>query len=78
MPSSRHGGCPARSPARFVYTFEESIAEHVASGRLNTILAEHCPSFPGPYLYYPAQRHVSAPLRAFVDFIQQARRDRRR
>jgi DNA-binding transcriptional LysR family regulator len=31
--------------------------------------------FSGPFLYYPGRRHLPAPLRAFVDFVQVRRAD---
>jgi hypothetical protein len=34
------------------------------------VLKEWWPRFGGPYLYYSGRRHVPAPLRAFIDFVQ--------
>jgi DNA-binding transcriptional LysR family regulator len=31
-------------------------------------------SYPGLYLYYPQRRHVSPALRAFIDYLREARR----
>jgi len=31
--------------------------------------------FTGPFLYHPGRRHLPAPLRAFVDFVQARRAD---
>ena len=39
----------------------------LSSGRLVRVLEDWCPPFPGPYLYYPSRRHMSAGLRAFID-----------
>lgn len=41
----------------------------LASGRLVRVLEDWCPPFPGPYLYYPSRRHMSAGLRAFIDLV---------
>lgn len=57
-----------------VRTFEGFAAEAVAAGRLETVLDDWSPPFPGPNLYYPSRRHMPAPLRAFVDFLQARRR----
>ncbi|WP_342729096.1 LysR substrate-binding domain-containing protein [Bradyrhizobium sp. B097] len=38
------------------------------------LLAEWTPPYPGICLYYPSGRHVPAGLRAFIDLIQQRRR----
>lgn len=56
-----------------VYLFEEWLAPQLASGALVPVLSDWWPSFPGPFLYYPGRRHLPAPLRAFVDFVKQAR-----
>jgi len=37
---------------------------------LKPILERWWLRFPGPFLYYPSRRHMSAALRAFVDFIR--------
>ncbi|SFI51474.1 DNA-binding transcriptional regulator, LysR family [Phyllobacterium sp. CL33Tsu] len=53
-----------------VYTFEEFLAEALASGALVAVLSPYWQSFTGPRLYYPSRKHMPAPLRAFVDFIK--------
>ncbi|MDQ1817126.1 LysR family transcriptional regulator [Massilia sp. CCM 9210] len=54
-----------------VYLFEEWLEPYMASGQLQPVLQEWWLSFPGPSLYYAGRRHLPAPLRAFIDFIQQ-------
>jgi DNA-binding transcriptional LysR family regulator len=51
-------------------TFEDFVRLSLAAGRLVEALVPWCPSFSGPSLYYPSRRHVPAPLRAFIDFVQ--------
>ncbi len=51
-------------------TFEGFARPAVEAGQLVELLANWCPPFPGPYLYYPSRRLVPAPLRAFIDFIK--------
>jgi DNA-binding transcriptional LysR family regulator len=41
------------------------------SGALVPVLEPWWESFPGPFLYFLGRRLLPAPLRAFVDFIQQ-------
>ncbi|MGI4849646.1 MAG: LysR family transcriptional regulator [Janthinobacterium lividum] len=53
-----------------LYLFEAWLQPHLASGALVPVLQDWWLSFPGPFLYYAGRRHVPAPLRAFVDFIQ--------
>lgn len=57
-----------------VRTFEGFAAASIAAGRLETVLEDWSPPFPGPNLYYPSRRHMPGPLRAFVDFLQARRR----
>ena len=54
----------------FYSTFEGHVAEHIAAGRLVSVLEDWLPPFPGPFLYYPSRRHVPAALRAFIDFAR--------
>lgn len=58
----------------FLLTFEGYAAPHLASGALVEVMADWCEPFPGPYLYYPSRRTLPSPLRAFVDFVREARR----
>lgn len=49
----------------------ETAAERwLIDGRLVVLLAEWCPPVAGLCLYYSRQRHVSAPLRAFLDMLK--------
>jgi len=58
----------------FVATFDGYMDQHLASGRLVSVLDDWCESFPGPFLYYPSRRQPPSALRAFVDFLQDRRR----
>lgn len=53
--------------------FEEHCVDGLASGRLEQVLSDWCPPFPGPFLYYPERRLMPAGLRAFVSFIKERR-----
>jgi DNA-binding transcriptional LysR family regulator len=53
-----------------IYLFEEWLEPYITAGQLQSILQDWWMDFPGPFLYYSGRRHLPAPLRAFVDFIQ--------
>jgi len=55
-----------------IYIFEDWLRPHLDAGRLEPVLEDWWPRFPGPFLYYPGRRLVPAPLRAFVDFAKGA------
>ena len=57
----------------FWAAFEGYAREDIEAGRLVSLLEDWPPAFPGLSLYYPSRRHVPAPLRAFIDFIQAER-----
>jgi DNA-binding transcriptional LysR family regulator len=57
-----------------IRTFDGFVAEAVGDGRLELVLDDWSPPFPGPYLYYASRRHMPGPLRAFVDFLKRERR----
>jgi DNA-binding transcriptional LysR family regulator len=46
------------------------VAPHLASGALESVLDDWCPSFPGFHLYYPSRRQVTQALRAFIDAMK--------
>jgi LysR family transcriptional regulator, regulator for bpeEF and oprC len=45
------------------------VQEHVASGALQPVLQEWCPEPIPIYVVYPPNRHLSAKLRVFVDWV---------
>ncbi len=53
-----------------IHIFEDWIRRELDSGALEPVLEPWWESFSGPFLYYPGRRHLPAPLRAFVDFIE--------
>ncbi|MFL9879589.1 LysR substrate-binding domain-containing protein [Herbaspirillum rhizosphaerae] len=53
-----------------IYLFEEWLEPYISAGQLQPVLQDWWLSFPGPFLYYSGRRHLPAPLRAFIDFVQ--------
>jgi DNA-binding transcriptional LysR family regulator len=58
----------------FWMTFEENAAQQIRAGRLESLLDDWFPPFPGPFLYYPSRRQAPAALTAFVNFANETRR----
>ncbi|MDM8354795.1 LysR family transcriptional regulator [Pandoraea communis] len=56
-----------------IHLFEDWLRPHLDSGALVPVLETWWQPFTGPFLYYPGRRHLPAPLRAFVDFVQAQR-----
>jgi DNA-binding transcriptional LysR family regulator len=46
------------------------VTEHVAAGRLEKVLEDWCPTFPGYPLYYPSRRQKSRAFTALVDALR--------
>ena len=54
----------------FLMTFEGYVGDQIAAGTLVRVLDDWCPSFPGPFLYYPSRRQAPPALRAFLEFVR--------
>lgn len=52
-------------------TFEDFVAEYVATGRLVRVLTDWEDEFSGPFLYYHSRRQMPVPLRVFIDHVRQ-------
>jgi len=52
------------------YVPEDLAQPHVAEGRLQRVLEDWCPPFPGYHLYYPSRRHPSAAFSLLVDALR--------
>jgi DNA-binding transcriptional LysR family regulator len=44
--------------------------EHVHAGRLNSVMDDWCPSFPGLHAYYPSRRQNSRALALVIEAIR--------
>lgn len=53
-----------------IHLFEDWLRPRLVTGALEPVLESWWQSFTGPFLYYPGRRHLPAPLRAFIDFLQ--------
>jgi DNA-binding transcriptional LysR family regulator len=58
----------------FYMTLEGYAKAAIASRRLVRLLDEWCPTFPGPFLYYPGRRQQPPSLAAFVAFVKEWQR----
>jgi DNA-binding transcriptional LysR family regulator len=52
------------------YIPEDLARPHIAEGRLQRVLEDWCPPFPGYHLYYPSRRHPSAAFTLLVDALR--------
>jgi DNA-binding transcriptional LysR family regulator len=66
----------ARAGVGLAMVYEDQVRGEISRKELVVVLDEFSTPFPGFYLYYPQRRHASPALRAFVDFLRQARRGR--
>ena len=53
------------------YITDFATADHVAGGRLERVLEDWSPAYPGLQLYYPSRRNVPAKLKAFVELLRE-------
>lgn len=60
----------ALSGAGLGFVMEDTVAEHVAAGRLVRVLADWCPPFTGYHLYYPSRQQPSAAFTLLVDALR--------
>ncbi|PND25971.1 LysR family transcriptional regulator [Sinorhizobium sp. M4_45] len=63
----------ARDGAGLAYLNEWQVRDDLAAGRLQQVLAEWTPPYPGLCLYYPGRRNIPAKLRRLVDLIHEIR-----
>ncbi|UIJ46380.1 LysR family transcriptional regulator [Sphingomonas cannabina] len=64
----------ALSGAGIAFLYEARIADDLAAGRLVELFPDHCPPFPGFFLYHLSRRQVRPAVRAFIDFFVAANR----
>ncbi|MES2911072.1 MAG: LysR family transcriptional regulator [Pseudomonadota bacterium] len=51
------------------YTFEQLAEPYIQAGRLERVLADFCPTFPGFYLYYPSRHDQPSKLKALIEYV---------
>jgi DNA-binding transcriptional LysR family regulator len=52
------------------YTGEPLVREHIAAGRLVSLLPDWCATFPGFHLYYPSRRQSSRALQLVIEALR--------
>jgi DNA-binding transcriptional LysR family regulator len=68
----------ARDGVGFWATIDDYVRDDVKSGVLVSVLDDWCAPFPGPFLYYPSRRQSPPALAAFVAFVGEWKRGRRK
>ena len=61
----------ALAGAGIAYLAQWSVAADIAAGKLQRVLEDWTPEYPGLCLYYPGRRHIPAGLRAFINLIRE-------
>ncbi|MDX3775333.1 LysR family transcriptional regulator [Chromatiaceae bacterium AAb-1] len=56
------------------FVFEKMVEADIAAGRLQRVLEDWCPYYPGLFLYYPSRRQVPYALKCFIDFAREGMR----
>jgi DNA-binding transcriptional LysR family regulator len=49
---------------------DDMVAEHVAAGRLQRVLEDWCPTYPGYHLYYPSRRQASPAFAVMLEALR--------
>ena len=49
---------------------EEEVRPHIRHGKLQSVLEDWCPSYPGYHLFYPSRRQPSAAFAAVVEALR--------
>lgn len=52
------------------YVPEEMARPYIAKGRLQPVLQDWCPAFPGYHLYYPSRRQLSRAMKVLIDALR--------
>jgi DNA-binding transcriptional LysR family regulator len=52
------------------YLPEDQVQSHLAAGRLERVLADWCPPFPGYHLYYPSRRQHTPAFALLVEALR--------
>jgi len=52
------------------YVLEARVEAELADGRLERVLEDWCPPFPGFHLYYPSRRQLSPALALLIDALR--------
>ena len=60
----------ALAHAGIAFAIEEEVNEHLATGRLERVMADWCAPFPGFYLYYPNRRNHPVALTTVINVIR--------
>ena len=66
----------ALAGAGLAYIGEPTVAPLVAAGRLEIVLEDWTPPYPGLSLYFAGRRHIPARLRALIELIREMGRGR--
>lgn len=53
-----------------IYTVDDSVTEHLKSGKLEEVLSPFASPSAGYYLYYPQRSQVQPKLRAFIEHLK--------
>jgi DNA-binding transcriptional LysR family regulator len=68
--STRHILAAALDGFGLAYVPEDMVQADIANGKLQRLLADWCPPFPGYHLYYPSRRQPSPAFSLLVDALR--------